>query len=146
MNGYRAPWRGVKLTNLSPSCSTRQLRKAVWPTRVVMLRATEKSKYGCEATVGCCDAKFWFMLLLSWRLFVSKFRYAWYGSGRVTEKLRTRERKSWWDDGFKDQDGTRRDCQGFHKSAKAAGWKFTFFARQPAAVALKSIILTSDCA
>lgn len=63
----------INLTNLSPSCSTRQFRNAVWPTRVVTFRATEKSKYGCEE-------KFWLMLLLSRRLFVSKFLYAWYGS------------------------------------------------------------------
>lgn len=62
--------------------------------------------------------------------------------GKIKKK---REKKSWWDDGFKDQNGTRRDCQGFHKSTEAAAWKFTFFARQPAAVALESIILTSDC-
>lgn len=66
-------WNMKKLTNLSPSCSTRQFRNAVCPTRVVTFRATERSKYGC-------DEKFWFMLLLSRRLFVSKFLYAWYGS------------------------------------------------------------------
>ena len=38
------------LTPLSPSCSTRQWRKAVCPTAVVTLRATLKSKYGMALT------------------------------------------------------------------------------------------------
>lgn len=77
------------LTNLSLSCSTRQFRNAVCPTRVVMLRGTEKSKYGC-------DEKFWLMLLLSRRLFVSRFRYAWYGSEtrrRLKRDIRRRRRR-----------------------------------------------------
>lgn len=38
----------VKLTDLSPNCSTRHRTNAVWPTRAVTLRGTSKSKYGCS--------------------------------------------------------------------------------------------------
>lgn len=36
------------LTSLSPSCSTRQCRKPVWPTVTVTFRCSSKSKYGCS--------------------------------------------------------------------------------------------------
>lgn len=38
----------VKLTDLSPSCSTRHCRNVVWPTRAVTFRDTSKLKYGCK--------------------------------------------------------------------------------------------------
>lgn len=39
------------LTSLSPSRSTRQCRKPVWPTVTVTLRCNSKSKYGCSLSV-----------------------------------------------------------------------------------------------
>lgn len=53
------PRQNPSLTHLSPICSTRQLMNAVWPTRVVMLRGTSKSKYGCGENflmmLCCCE-------------------------------------------------------------------------------------------
>lgn len=37
-----------RLTDLSPSCSTRHRKNAVWPMRAVTFRGTSKSKYGCS--------------------------------------------------------------------------------------------------
>lgn len=73
-------WQWHPLTNLSPRSSTRQCRKAVCPTRVVILRITAKSKYGCDDS----DEKFWFMLLVSWKPLLSTLlRSWWYGSREI---------------------------------------------------------------